>query len=233
MLKLENYRINNPEEGAYIPILDREPEFAAKFLTKVDLDAAYKLLTSVFKEIKEENYIHTIMVDTVLDTKDNFLWYSSFLYALENALGVEPEDSFEIPMEKCPENREIKKRVRYQPPFRVDKGRKYWKANYVTNFAHVDDPIKAYRVQYILLEYDIEDFQDEVFPAWYVLNETTIFEQYNERTNTRVKVTFNGGEFRYFIAGASDNWAEVVDVPLEMDHIISALILRNYRLMNI
>ena len=232
MLNLKNFRVQNVEEAAYIPILDREPEFAAKFLTKEDLDFAYFLLTSAFQEIREENYKHTIIIDTIMDTLENFLWYSAFLKAIENALGIDEEDYFDIPMEKCPKNKEIKRRVRYQHPFRVDKGKRGWKVNYTANIAHMDDPVRCYRVQYILAEYDIEDFQDDVFPAWYVINETVIFEQYNERTNTRVKITFSDGEFRYFIAGASDNWAEIMDVPLEMDHVVSALILRNFRLTN-
>ena len=232
MLKLENFHISDPEEAAYIPILDREPEFAAKFLTKEDLEYAYLLLTMAFEEIREEKHKHIIIIDTIMSTVENFLWYTAFLKAIEQALYIEDEDSFTVPMEKCPSKKELKKRVKFQPPFRVDKGRKGWKVNYTSNIAHVDDPIKMYRVQYILSEYDIEDFQDDVFPAWYVIKDTTIFEQYNERTNTRVKVTFNDGEFRYFIAGASDRWLEIVDVPLEMDHIVSALILRNYRLSN-
>ena len=76
--------------------------------------------------------------------------------------------------------------------------------------------------------YDMSEFIDDSFPAWYLIQDTTIFEQYSEKTNTRVRVDFRNGEFSYFIAGASDNWQKIMDVPKEMDHVIGALIFRSY-----
>ena len=77
--------------------------------------------------------------------------------------------------------------------------------------------------------YDMSDFIDDAYPAWYLLRETTIFEQYSEKTNTRVRIDFRNGEFMYFIAGASDNWQPILGVPVEMDHVVSALLFRNVR----
>ena len=76
--------------------------------------------------------------------------------------------------------------------------------------------------------YDMSDFIDDAYPAWYLLRETTIFEQYSEKTNTRVRIDFRNGEFMYFIAGASDNWHQISLVPEEMDHIVAALLFRSY-----
>ena len=89
-------------------------------------------------------------------------------------------------------------------------------------------PIINYRIKYIMESYDMSDFLDDAFPSWYILQESTIFEQYSEKTNTRVRVDFKDGEFLYFIAGASDNWQRIEDVPAEMDHVISALIFRSF-----
>ena len=50
----------------------------------------------------------------------------------------------------------------------------------------------------------------------------------NIKTNKRVRIDFNKGELLYFIAGASDNWKQVVNVPIEMDYVITALLFRNY-----
>ena len=76
--------------------------------------------------------------------------------------------------------------------------------------------------------YDMSEFIDDCYPNWYLLKDTTVFEQYSEKTNTRVRIDFRDGEFSYYIAGASDNWQKIECVPIEMDHIISALIFRNY-----
>ena len=74
----------------------------------------------------------------------------------------------------------------------------------------------------------MSDFIDDAYPAWYLINTTTVFEQYSEKTNTRVRVDFREGEFMYFIAGASDNWQRIEEVPAEMDHVIAALLFRSY-----
>ena len=81
---------------------------------------------------------------------------------------------------------------------------------------------------YIMENYDMSEFVDDAYPNWYLIKDTTVFEQYSEKTNTRVRVDFRNGEFSYFIAGASDNWKKVEGVPLEMDHVIAALIFRSY-----
>ena len=74
--------------------------------------------------------------------------------------------------------------------------------------------------------YHVSDFRGG-FPAWFALSKVTILEQYNPKTNKRVKIEFSQGEFRYYTAGASDKWARILGVPLEMDNIISALLFRN------
>ena len=82
-----------------------------------------------------------------------------------------------------------------------------------------------YRVLYIKEGYSLSDFEGG-FPAWYTFSTTTLYEEYNPKTNKRVKIDFKNGEFFYYLAGASDNWVEIVDVPLEMDSVVSALLFR-------
>jgi hypothetical protein len=90
------------------------------------------------------------------------------------------------------------------------------------------DPINNYRISYILKGFQMHEFQGDTYPAWYLLKNTTIFEQYDERTNKRVRVDVRDGDLYYFIAGASDNWKIISDVPKEMDYVISALIYRHF-----
>ena len=88
--------------------------------------------------------------------------------------------------------------------------------------------INNYRIKYIMEDYDMSDFIDDCYPEWYLLQNTTIFEQYSEKTNVRVRVDFRDREFVYYVAGASDNWKRIENVPVEMDDVVAALIFRSY-----
>ena len=221
---IKDYHVSK-KEAHYIPILDRDPKYAAKFLTKVDLAKSYKLLKEVYDGIKKGEVLHRLLHDTVMDSKDNFYWFSEFFKTLEKSANV--LEWYEIPVDKCPDNFGYAPKV-FQP-FYVNSAPKGKGAilSYCGTNVKEQDPINNYRIKYIAADYDMSDFQDDQFPGWYILKNTTVYEQYNEKTNRRVRIDFRDGYFLYFIAGASDNWQMIPDVPIEMTHIISALLFRH------
>lgn len=230
MYNLEELKLEERKQATYIPILDRNPSYAARFLTKKDLAKSYEVLTEVFKEINNNENSFVVLCDAIMDSEENFLWFTSFYKELEKILEV--AEPLELPFKKCPKRHSSSKSPKFHRPFKVikDQKTKLYKIKYLKNLSNQSDPINSHRSLYVMGQYDMQDFQDDVFPAWYLLSTTVIFEQYNERTNVRVKIDFVNGEFRYYIAGASDNWEEIVDVPLEMDHVVSALLFRHYKL---
>ena len=224
---IKEYHIRRMTWCRYIPILDKDPEYAAKFLTRRDLVSSYKLLKEVFEEIRNNKKYHEILYDTVMDSKNNFYWFSKFFETMEEILKVSEDKKYNIPFNKAPFNLGVAPNV-VQPYFYscVRKEHKVSVKYYRTNVKN-QDPINNYRIRYIVEDYEMNDFQDDEYPGWYVLKNTTIYEQYNEKTNTRVRIDFRDGQFFYFIAGASDNWEMIPDVPIEMNHVISALLFRH------
>lgn len=223
---LKEYKLDNKKQGSYIPILDKDPVFAAKFLTIKDLEVSYKLLKEVFEDLKKGKNYYEVLNETLLYSYDNFLWFVAFFKEMENLLDV---DEYSIPYERTPRVKSIKGLHIYQPfrsTLKKNKRTGKYSLKYLETNAKGQVAINNYRITYIAQNYEMGDFQDDVFPAWYLLKETTVFEQYNEKTNTRVRVEFRNGEFQYFISGASDNWQAIEDVPLEMDNVVSALLFR-------
>lgn len=222
MREIKEYTLESNKQAAYIPILDEEPSFAAKFLTKKDLEKAYEVLKETFKEIKMEKPFHLPLYETILNSRFNFMWFVNFLREIEVILG---KDEYKINFKRCPSN--AGKELEVYQPFKLSirKGLRclaYSKRNVE------DQPfINNYRIKYIEAGYDLSEFQDDQYPGWYLLKDTVVFEQYNEKTNIRVKIEFRDSRFYYFVAGASDNWLLIEDVPKEMDNIVSALLFRN------
>lgn len=229
MLKeFRDYRIKTRGGTSYVPILDKDPIYAARFIVKDDLKRCCMVMRGAFKDIVNGTRVHELLIDTIMDSKDNFLWFVEFYKELVKIRNV-PE--LDIPMDKCPKNRGNAPTV-FQPfgyTWNKIKGEeiRFFITPKPSNVKG-KDPINNYRIQYLLQDYDATDFQDNVYPAWYLLKNTTILEQYNEKTNTRIRLDFRNGGFIYMIAGASDNWEVVPEVPREMDHFISALLFRQY-----
>ena len=222
MKPIKEYKLSSKKQAAYIPILDAEPSFAAKFLTKKDLKKAYELLKETFREINSNEPYHLPLYNTILNSGYNFTWFVNFFREIENILNEEP---LFIDLTKCPiqldSNLEIYQPYNISPVSKANVVLYYSSTNVKTQ-----PPINNYRIKYISAQYDLSEFQDDQYPGWYLLGETTIFEQYNEKTNKRVRIDFVGGRFYYYTAGASDNW-QMIQAPQEMDDVVSALIFRN------
>ena len=222
---IKEYNLTSTKQAHYISILDRDSTFAARALTKKDMQKSYNLLKETFEEIGKDNIYHEPLANTLLFSRENFMWFATFFKELESLLRVDAE--LEIPYEKCPTSTPLKPPIVYQPFYchKCNKVAVLFNYKVLSKKLH---PINNYRIKYIMENYDMSEFIDDAYPSWYLIKDTTVFEQYSEKTNTRVRVDFREGEFSYFIAGASDNWQKIEGVPLEMDHVVAALLFRSY-----
>ena len=59
------------------------------------------------------------------------------------------------------------------------------------------------------------------------LHDTVVFEKYNSKTNKHVRIVFRDGEFHYLMCGASDNWKEITEVPLEIDEVVTTMLFKS------
>ena len=202
----------------YIPILSEDPVLAANSLTLKDEQEAIKLIIDTYKNIGTEEQKNKALERTILFSKFNFEWFVSFLTELcrlnEEELPVIPYQATE----------RIKKgeELFIFPPLKFSRG---VPINEIKNKKYVD-PLIQHRVKYISEMHEAEEFRDG-FPSWYVLSNTTIYERYSIKTGVRARIDFQNGEFHYFIAGASDNWKQIVGVPLEMDNIVANLLFKD------
>lgn len=219
---LKEYKLKESKQASYISILDKDPVYAARALTIKELGEAYSLLKKVFEDIRDGGCYYEPLQDTVLFCRKNFLWFCSFFKEMEVLLKVE---EFQIPYEKTPPTATHRNIKVFQPFYCEENEGELNLVEYPTN-VEGQHFINNYRVRYILECYGLEDFQNDSFPVWYLIHDVTVFEQYSEKTNTRVRVDFREGRFLYFIAGASDKWQQIEEVPVEMDHVIAALLFR-------
>lgn len=241
---IKTYKSKIPERLAYIPVLDDRPDLAADYLTINDMKSSYELLKIVFDEIKQgKGGTHKILYDTIMFNKQNFDWFCIFFKQLESNLII--ENTYEIPYLFCPlgeedlldkeepftlnlKNKFNKKKPIIHQPFGVYYKKEVYSLDYLPSNKSDVDFVTNYRIKYILESYGLEDFKNSTFPSWYSLSETTIYEKYSYKTNARVRIDFKDNTLHYFIAGASDNWREIEDVPEDMNYIVYALLYKNY-----
>ena len=217
---LKDIVIKKEENMKYPIILDRDPKYAASALTIHDSEATLELMLSAFNSLINFQKEYPLIEYNIMYSQKTFDWFVDFTYKLIDL--VEEGMEWNVPYEFRPED--SMKGLMFFPPVEY---KAYKKRAVPKKFRYtVKSPIDKYRVIYISQMWDLEDFRDR-FPIWYSLYESTLFEEYNSKTNVRVRISYIRGEFRYFICGASDNWQEIVNVPLEMDHIITALLFRN------
>ena len=230
--ELKSYRFKDSSLFMYIPVLDYNPVYACRYLTRADLMDSYNLLKKTFKEISEGKVKHSLIADTILYCKENFEWYIALVKEASELLR---ESSVEIPYDKCPLS-SIKdlggnrgnSPIKVYHPFGVyyDGKRKNYYAEYLKFNRSDNDPINNYRIKYIVEQYELNEFMGASYPSWYSLSDLTIYEKYCTKTNTRIRIDFKDGKLHYFIAGASDNWEEIENVPDNMIYVIFALLFR-------
>ncbi len=201
------------------PILDEDPVLATKYLSLADSSHFINVLIQTYNNLGEDNQVNIALEELMLHSKVNYEWFRSFTLAL-NQLENEGREIY-IPSEDIANLRTDDTQLVFVPPLEY----KYQKVSPIRIHAKDNNVITLNRVLYIREGYSKADFR-KGYPSWYSLSEVTIFERYNPKTNKRVRIDFKNGEFKYYMAGASDCWIEIVDVPLEMDHVVSALLFR-------
>ena len=220
---LEHIEVHNQKECAYPPILDKDPILAANFLTIEDSGKCLEIMLSAFEGLKKGERTYPLIEYCILWSFTNFNWFVSFTKELIKLIAEDKKYSF--PIELCPEYDEKKDKkgiTEFFPPTKYAKKR----AHPVKFRNKIKDSIDMYRILYIASNYYLEDFRGG-FPAWYSIGDLVVYESYNAKTNVRIRVIHRDKEFRYFICGASDNWKEIMEVPLEMDYIVTALLFRD------
>ena len=216
---LEHIEVNSQKECTYPIILDKDPVLAADFLTIEDSEKCLEIMLNAFGGLEK----YPLLEFTLSWSFTNFNWFVKFTKELIRLIAEDKKYTF--PLELCPKYDDKKDKrglVEVFPPVKYSKKR----AHPVRFRSKIKDPIDMYRILYIASNHYLEDFRDG-FPAWYSIGDLVLYENYNARTNVRVRVIHRDKEFRYFICGASDNWKEVMEVPLEMDYIVAALLFRD------
>ena len=219
--KYKKVRVTDIRKLYFPPVLDYKASFAAESLCKSDLNICYNFLRDAFKALGEnliEDY--PIMFDFISQGNKAFIWIVTFFKEIEKILDV--QDKLVIPPFEVSECKEFS----FPPPYTFrEYGQKY-RIEPINIKLKTDDVVNKYRVLYIKNCYAVTDFIDG-YPSWYMLSDTTIFEEYNPKINRRIRIDCNRGEYLYFIAGASDNWQQIVNVPIEIDYVVTSLLFRN------
>lgn len=233
---INNEIIDSLEDGYYPPLLSSDPEKAALYVTVEDAIKAYEALTHIFSNPELKDY--KILREAVNYNSANFLWFYTFYTAIKNEYETLVKTESARPV--LPESRDKYEEIRTYLPFFIlpykDKykiyAEQFVKENYMTYLKNKDGILeetkntpsieRLNRVLYIKEDYEAEDFL-KGYPYWYELP-TKVFEQYNPKLNKRIRICYEHNEFRYFIAGASDNWEEIYEVPLEIDAVVHTLL---------
>lgn len=219
----DRYLVKGSKNGFYPPILDINPKFAAGFMTDEDTIKSYEAIYDVFNcLLMEAKSKYFILEHDVLYNHINFRWFVGFYIAICKVLNKEATLDKEELMKYSP-NFCIKSSFTLQYPFYISKNNLVEYYRY--NVENKDDFVAGHRIRYISECYSLEDFS-QGFPAWYNFLNTTIYEKYSERTNIRVRVDFCDNNLLYFIAGASDDWQQITEVPVEIDDIVKSIIFR-------
>lgn len=218
--------LDNIEDCFLPPILDKDPSIAVKSMTIEDSEKVYLKMKESYEAISKGESKHLLLEQSIMYNYYNFMWFASYFRELEKVNNKLIETK--IPYDKSPEK--TNKKVNYcyfQPPIRVCLTEdKRYRIEYIELYNKRGDIVNFHRTIYICNFYEFVDFP-EGYPSWYTLNNTIVYEKYNPKINKRVKVVYRDSEFRYYIAGASDKWEEILNVPLEIDDVIASIIFRN------
>lgn len=223
---LKKIEVHSNKQCSLPTVLDRDPVLAASFLTIADSEKNLELCLAMYDSLRKGENKYPIFESCVGWSLTNYKWFMDFTKELLKLVAGEDKTLPPDLMQFSPKGskKDKKEVVELFPPLNYNKSKH--RAEPVKFRSRIKNVIDMYRIKYIAANYTLEDFRGG-FPAWYSLGDTIVFENYNMRTNVRTRIVHKGGEFRYFICGASDNWKEIDEVPLEMDHIVSAILFRN------
>lgn len=224
MLNKANFFQFKKKDCTLPPILDRDPILAANFLTKDDCEKCLELLLDTYTNLGKEVQKNKLLEIEITMSRENFNWFAKFTTEIARLINRIP--SLNIPYDYEDTISEGKKvlPVSLLPPVVYKTSKK--KVEPVSYKVRDKDPVNTWRIQYIQEQYEERDFNNG-FPAWYIMSEITIYEEYSTRTHCRVKIDFLNGEFIYYIAGASDKWRRIIGVPSEIDNVVASLLFKN------
>ena len=228
---MEGRIIEDPEE-AYIPnITSTEATKAPYCMVKEDIEKNYILLCKFFNELKEGTPTkYTMLYNILTYSVDNFVWLATFTKELETLYGKLGNEicDIEIPYDLLP-TKKSKEALYWYPPTELLtlRGNKY-KVLYKRAKTRVKyNIIKLNRLLYIKNNYEGSDFYDG-FPEWYRIRDgIEVFNKYCRNISKRIRIVYIDNEYRYYIAGASDNWQEIQGAPIEIDDVVTALLFRD------
>ena len=86
---LENITVKNNEQLSYPYILDRDPVFAAKYLTIEDSEEAVKLLSYTYKVLKGKEKSKYVLLERNMQMHAVFDWFAKFYTELINYYNLE------------------------------------------------------------------------------------------------------------------------------------------------
>lgn len=217
-----NFNIKSEEEAYTVPVLDRDPVFAANFLTILDSEKALSNLLQTYEGIKKDEEAHYPLLKLqIMWSRENFEWFSTFTQELVRL--VADGKSYRVPY-KLIEKVKKGNKLSFISPISFNKENN--QILFPVFPISTEDPIAKWRWKYLEERYEPFDYR-EGLPAWYTLHESIVFEKYDSRANKHVRIIYKNGEFRYLVCGSSDKWQEIVDVPLEMDIVTAAFLFRN------
>ena len=220
----KNRQFKDIHKAYYPPILDEDPEYAASFLTDKDTNEAFSIFYHIFTSIPDSDGDckgkFPILFNDLMYNHVNYLWFYRFYKKLCNIFN-EKEPSEDL-LKYAPKYN-INAVLSLQYPFTLNEHNRLIYTDYETD--DKDDFISGYRIKYICDNYNVNEFS-RGYPAGYSLFNGTIYEKYSERTNIRVRIDYRDGSLVYFIAGASDNWQQILGIPLEVDDIVKSIIYR-------
>ena len=199
------------------------PDINANSIPIEEQENAYRALKESFEAIKNNKSKHKFLEECMLSNENTFIWFCTFFRELEKIIAPQNE-RYLVPYDitYLTKNRTF---LYFQYPMYVTQ----FKGNYVARYKKykgnplAQDIVNKHRAELISKRLEYADFRNG-FPNWYVVSHV-VFEKYSSKINKRVKLLYNAkGEFEYYICGASDNWEQIYNVPLEIDDVIACIL---------
>ncbi len=231
----ENTIIDDISTAYFPPIVGLDPITNAHEITIEDGEGAYRALKQLYIDLGNGKFSNSFLEQAILFSKNSFDYYATFFRELEKTLSISTLgiEEVKIPFELAPEGvcKTDERRLPVQPPLYLEKVGDKYRVKYKTYGTHTFEntsPIILHRMNYMFKAPDLEEYPNG-FPTWYsfVTLSGTLFEKYSPQLNKRIRIDWVDQQFKYFIAGSSDNWQQIYNVPIEMDDVVAILMFRH------
>ena len=211
------------EDAYFPPIVELHADLNATALPIEEQENAYRAIMSSFEALKNNKSSHKLLEECMLATENNFLWFCTFFKELEKQIKGK-RDIYNIPYELTPKTNN-KIMLYFQHPMYLKENIKGYTVFYKKYRGETlsQSLIYRHRAELISKRLEYTDFRNG-FPKWYAISHI-VFEKYSSKINKRVRLYYNAnGEFEYYISGASDNWEQIFNVPIEIDDVVACIL---------